>query len=877
MERKVEWEVPVERTCYLGGEEERIEMEGGQQKKVKVSVPGLHPNFAWEEDIPREKLVTDSTVHELVAENDRQLRDGEIAPGETILPVARPDMEIKWEGPHDAELFRGQGQGPGFGAIRDGHLQTDPLTRLMLRYDGFEESSGRLRVRGRDVRLDAKERMVLRSRKGHALNARVARTALALHMRHHFTHCAAVDGSRSGEEGHHARVSYGVYEGPAPFGQRQPGERTVRCAEEEIESAVARGAWGGRLPGSWEAVDAEVYAVLAYLRRMALQQNGEDEPRRCLIISDCKPALHQIESAWRQGVPQGFRERDRGAMLEAICKYRATLGGVVLAWVPAHAGVACNAYADAVAKACLADAHVEEVTRSVGTAVVTRPCLYERVFENGSETRVVAGASVQVGGRVSLQLTCSTKKIERRDLADRRPYYEHRHRAGGHVREEQRKTISPGSHTAGVTGKLWSEVVRAGLAHKWDRRMMIEEDPLPGQDRPESRRVELGDVQHHNAATKAVLGARAGQQVGVPHGAHHKRMHEAERAAGKVGPATRSHMRGCLVCKRAREARLQEAMGPFGPLRPDGQAARARACKERQRWTDEDENPPLADLAHIYGGTCEGMKESSGRAVMDTAAQQSQQAIKALEKATKNAEAPVRLLRRARAVALGSRYRALTVEDFEEVRPVIGCVLPDWSDSSLPQHTRAQVSKQVATRLQTVRDVAAGTCSVWMEKHKQAMSNVEQREQAMGWLQQTFRAWRKETEETQEQAATRRNYMTRSGNTRNAAQDNVVQVRKENAIVRDTPRGRRCKDFTDDAGYLRREWARLRLAMLRNARERQTHTARPGAPTSAVQPTTSSDYTARRGQMHMQARIGMKLMRIIEGDRDRRAETEDHG
>ncbi len=238
-------------------------MEGGQQKKVKVSVPGLHPNFAWEEDIPRERLVTDSTVRELVAENDRQLRDGEIAPGETILPAARPDMEIRWEGPHDAELFRGQGQGPGFGAIRDGHLQTDSLTRLLLRYDGFEETSGRLRVRGRNVRLDAKERAVLRSRKGHALNARVARTALALHMRHHFTHCAAVDGSRSGEEGHDARVSYGVYEGPAPFGRRQPGERTVRCTEEEIESAVARGAWGGRLPGSWEAVDAEVYAVLA--------------------------------------------------------------------------------------------------------------------------------------------------------------------------------------------------------------------------------------------------------------------------------------------------------------------------------------------------------------------------------------------------------------------------------------------------------------------------------------------------------------------------------------------------------------------------------------------------------------------------------------
>ena len=67
-------------------------------------------------------------------------------------------------------------------------------------------------------------------------------------------------------------------------------------------------------------------------------------------------------------------------------------------------------------------------------------------------------------------------------------------------------------------------------------------------------------------------------------------------------------------------------MGPFGPLRPDGQAARARARKERQRWTDDDENPPLTDLAHIYGGTCEGMKESSGRIVMDTVAHQSQQA-----------------------------------------------------------------------------------------------------------------------------------------------------------------------------------------------------------------------------------------------------------
>ena len=113
-----------------------------------------------------------------------------------------------------------------------------------------------------------------------------------------------------------------------------------------------------------------------------------------------------------------------------------------------------------------------------------------------------------------------------------------------------------------------------------------------------------------------------------------------------------------------------------------------------------------------------------------------------------------------------------------------------------------------------------------------------------------------------------------------------VEIRKETPTFRDTPRGRRCKDFTDDAGYLRSEWARLRLAMLRDTQERHKYTTqqqtmdfttRSGTTTSAAQPSAPSEYTARRGEMHIQARIGLKLMRIIEGDRDRRTEVEDHG
>ena len=239
---------------------------------------------------------------------------------------------------------------------------------------------------------------------------------------------------------------------------------------------------------------------------------------------------------------------------------------------------------------------------------------------------------------------------------------------------------------------------------------------------------------------------------------------------------------------------------------------------------------------------------------MDTVAHQSQKAIAAIEKVTKHAAAPVRLLRRARAAALGSRFRALTVEDFEEMRPVIGCILPDWKDSSLPEHTRAQVSKQVATRLQTVRDVAASTCGVWMEKHRQAMGSAEQREQAMGWLQRTFGAWRKEAIQQQNNniiSSPRRNTkrVTRGTKAQQQQQSAEAEVRKETPVFRDTPRGRRCKDFTDDAGYLRSEWARLRLAMLRDTRERHKSTTqqrtmdsttRTGTTTSAVQPNAPS-------------------------------------
>ena len=85
------------------------------------------------------------------------------------------------------------------------------------------------------------------------------------------------------------------------------------------------------------------------------------------------------------------------------------------------------------------------------------------------------------------------------------------------VCEQYRKTVRPGSHTAGGAGRLWSEVAVASLKHRWDNKMR-----LPDENGGKDRRATFDDVGDHNVTTKTILGARVRQQVGVPHGAHHR-------------------------------------------------------------------------------------------------------------------------------------------------------------------------------------------------------------------------------------------------------------------------------------------------------------------------------------------------------------------
>ena len=145
--------------------------------------------------------------------------------------------------------------------------------------------------------------------------------------------------------------------------------------------------------------------------------------------------------------------------------------------VPAHVGIACNAYADAVATAYLGNNDAEDASKVVRDAVRTRPCMYTVRKEMAEDP-------------------------EKREISDRRTYGHMRQSAHEWVCEQLRKTVRPGSHTAGVAGRLWSEVAVASLKHRWDNKMR-----LPDENGGKDRRATFDDVGGHNVTTKTILGA----------------------------------------------------------------------------------------------------------------------------------------------------------------------------------------------------------------------------------------------------------------------------------------------------------------------------------------------------------------------------------
>ena len=83
----------------------------------------------------------------------------------------------------------------------------------------------------------------------------------------------------------------------------------------------------------------------------------------------------------------------------------------------------------------------------------------------------------------------AAENAEKREIVDRRTYGHMCQSAHEWVCEQFRKTVRPGSHTAGLAGRLWSEVAVASLKHPWDNKMR-----LPDENGGKDRRATFDDV-----------------------------------------------------------------------------------------------------------------------------------------------------------------------------------------------------------------------------------------------------------------------------------------------------------------------------------------------------------------------------------------------
>jgi hypothetical protein len=136
---------------------------------------------------------------------------------------------------------------------------------------------------------------------GQGDGTRVMRVAAAIHAREHFTHAAATDGSRKDARAAESKTAYGIWWGAdarEAGGTGDTGGREdlalIECSEEQERHAIAEGLEGGRLPDTWEVLDAEMYAIFRAIKRVILESRSKGmdaREQRLLILTDCSSAI----------------------------------------------------------------------------------------------------------------------------------------------------------------------------------------------------------------------------------------------------------------------------------------------------------------------------------------------------------------------------------------------------------------------------------------------------------------------------------------------------------------------------------------------------------------------------------------------------------
>jgi ribonuclease HI len=389
------WEVEKCKTAYygVGG---GIDPDTGEKKKKDMGLGG-GPAYEGEDGGPVTEKEVDEVVESEGVEGIEYTKTGEDGEVETRWviekqPTERPLRHIDLG---KTRAWRRYGK-EGYEAIDDEAIAADPVLRILQRWDAYETGEKVTMATGQTAEMDTGERKVMNT-DGNAGTLQALWVLVPLHIRHHFTYCAATDGSlreKTDGEGHvDRRVAWGLYEGVGKV------PRTDRTGHgERIKEAVGKGMRGGRLPDTWEIVDAEMYAIRMALARAieraeaSEEEEGEGKECRVCIVSDSETAIKVMEAAWRKGrVEPGDVRQDRAALVQEVCRLRAKImkmgrnNRVIAVWCPGHAGIISNAMADAAAKAGLeGEVEMEEICR-IAKGAVGRTCMYGTVDKPGEE------------------------------------------------------------------------------------------------------------------------------------------------------------------------------------------------------------------------------------------------------------------------------------------------------------------------------------------------------------------------------------------------------------------------------------------------------------------------------------------------------------
>jgi ribonuclease HI len=133
---------------------------------------------------------------------------------------------------------------------------------------------------------------------------------------------------------------------------------------------------GGGLATTWEVIDAELYAMHIYLKEVACEPTGEQGAKRCLVLSDCKAALEELEREYRGCAPgNDDRHALHSAIIEQLEEIERHGGYTIFLWTPGHAGISPNAVADAIAKKYLKAERDITITRELARTVKDKACV----------------------------------------------------------------------------------------------------------------------------------------------------------------------------------------------------------------------------------------------------------------------------------------------------------------------------------------------------------------------------------------------------------------------------------------------------------------------------------------------------------------------